>query len=440
MRFDRAPSIGSGKSAQTRRLSSETSQYSQSPGADSPQIPSIGLEDSPSKQKGLKRFNTMKLSTNFLADLKQGIEQESSMEQKEKPQDLVQNNPAKLLTVSNLLKKYQHYADSPMRKLGEPQTFKPTFDGKISRVTSESINSPSVQAVKVNFNSDAPEIDSDISIDSKHSNHSNLSAPAPAISNFYEASNTNDSNIQYTDLSSGERSANNSVVNSPSRIANFLPSPCGKSSFFKPRVHDTGNRINTDKGNDSEEDGDEEEDNNNDQSETKEEDSFVQRPVIKHSRNMSDSNMESKLNFGGSPLDPRSLVRKGFSPAVHSVGGLFNKTKSPVTPLTEKLTMNQIAKQMAKVKMEIDKKKTIMGLYDYVFSKAKQMANQEPSLHCIFFFLIILLNYLVYENIKEDIEEELENVRNKVKDLEAEEFVKNVLKTLEVFFYVNLCI
>ena len=394
MSYDRAPSISSGKSPQqARKLSSEYSQNSinsKSPsGTDSPQVAGSNKELSPSKQKNVKRFNTMKFSTNFLAELKQGIEHDNSMEQKEKPQAPSQNQSQKLISVTSLLKNYQQYADSPMRKFGEYHSTKQIIDNKVSRKTSDSFNSPSVKGIRVNFNSDAPELDSDVSIESRNSKHSNISAPAPVISNFYEASNANDSNIHFSDLSSADRSNSNSgsAVNSPSmnRTVNILASPCGKSAFFKPRLHNGNNQQDTNEKSDSEEEAEgREEEYKSEKSEIiemkpGEDDSFVKAAVTKHSRNMSSSILDSKLHFGSPLVDSQMPIRKGKSPTFYGTQGtsLGGEVK-PLVP--EKVTMNQLAKNMAKVKIEIDKKKSIMALYEYLFSKAKEMANQEPSL------------------------------------------------------------
>ncbi len=266
----------------------------------------------------------------------------------------------KTLSVSQLLKKYQSYADSPLRKFGDH---------------SRKIESFSIRNLMPQVNDSDPKKDCisdnqsfDNSVDSKRSKHSNISAPAgPVLLNLYEDSNLNDSqSMNSSDKLSSDRSvSNNSVTESPARVSQFPSSPYRKSTFFNKKGSSKRNRDSL-----SEEKREERKVDSFNQN--FEDDSFVQNP-LKHSRQLSSSIFNQESAQDNSPLIDSG---SGSQKQIGSLHGVPNDSKSQASKAT---SISNLAKQMAKIKIEIDQKKKIKSLYDFICSRFKEIAQETAS-------------------------------------------------------------
>jgi len=375
LKFDGGSGTLSAKRLFTHKL--KTDNISSPANTDSPHTRSPDKDglDSPAKKKVLMRGKTMKIQSSFLAELQQG-EQANTPEKKQpkhigivrmntinpgtEPSTAAELKPkANVLNTSLLLKSYHNYADSPMRKLGEASQPKPVLDPRSSVKTSASSKSRR-NNLQLHFYSDVNRSDaeSDHSVDSRHSKESYASAPA---GQFLEIQNLAEySNMQLSDLSSTERSASSSTTQSPAITAgkNFT-SPIGKSAFFKKKDGKILNLEETMRKVDTQEDEREEEtQQDQEREECKDQEQESQHIPEQSSRFIEET--ESSI------LIPRMSSEDQYTP---------NNDQKPQT--IDKNSINQIAKQMAKLKIEIDRKKVIIAFYEFIMAKAKQVTNQE---------------------------------------------------------------
>ncbi len=363
MKFDGGSGSISAKRLFTHKL--KTDIISSPANTDSPHVRSPDKDgpESPAKKKVLMRGKTMKIQSNFLAELQQG-EQVNTPEKKPKnigfvrmstinpdtePSTAAELKPkTNVLNTSNLLKSYHNYADSPMRRLGEASQPKLNLDPRSSIKTSDSSKSRR-NNLNLHFYSDVnrSDVESDHSVDSRHSKESYASAPTGIeIQNLAEYSN-----MQFSDLSSTERSASSSTTQSPAILAgkNFT-SPIGKSAFFKRKESKILNLEDTMRKVDTQEDEREEE----------------CKDIEQESQHTPEQSSRFIEETESSIIIPRLPSEDQHTP---------NNDQKP--QIIDKNSINQIAKQMAKLKIEIDRKKVIIAFYEFIMGKAKQVTNQE---------------------------------------------------------------
>lgn len=282
------------------------------------------------------------------------------------------NTQGRSLTVmSNLLKDAQLSASAHIKS---PMTFdrSDSKESLISDIKTESGAGPSpIVAPGFGYSSEIamPRIDLEHDADHKLIKDSSESTPGyQMIRSFHETSSSSESGFPLTEETSPERSLASSLTNSPIAIARSASS-YRKSRFFNELAITPKQAMDMIENDSEEEEPKREEENKNcGEEESKREDLGIDEEVKSEDLDSEPQKEKTPPAKQEKPIQIMTLSLPTFKPQA-----------------ADKNRVVQITKQLAKLKVQIDKKKSIVELYEFIMVKGKIMVNQELKQRSNFF-------------------------------------------------------
>ena len=275
-----------------------------------------------------------------------------------------------------MLKNYQNNTDTYGIKLGEALDRKATAE----TLNTMKLNSESpmnlITGFKINLDAKGSDQDSDQSADSRRSREDSFySAPAPRKQNaFYETSSSGESANNSPECNSKDKETKEDGVDSASSLKKMAPYP--KSQFFQKKnssfINMSPNFRNKQRS-DSENDTDEESFDPNFMKLTPDNKYKVGDKILKDEKIDEQSGSPMRRPISGRHSRRMTAPHDFFSTLTTQGNDLLN-VKTP-----EALTMNQVAKEMVRLKLQMDKKNQISNLYKFIMDMSQKL--KEPELH-----------------------------------------------------------
>ena len=330
-----------------------------------------------------------------------------------------------------MLKNYQNNTDTYGIKLGE------ALDRKVTAETlnSTKLNSESpmniLTSFKINIEARGSDQDSDQSADSRRSREDSFySAPAPRKQNpFYETSSSGESANNSPEVNGKDKETKEDGINSAASLKKIVPYP--KSQFFQKRNSsfiNTPSHLRKKGGSDSDDDSDEESFDPN-----------FMKMTPDHKYKVFDKILEDE-NIGDEPdsaTKKRNSERhsRRMTAPLDFIPAFTTQANEPNIKTPETLSMTQVAKEMLRLKIQMDKKNQTSQLYKLIMDTSQKL--KEPELHKKGILQIIssFLNFLAIEKIREDSMIKLKALNSAIDDQKAKDFAKSFLNLLEVRIY-----